>query len=61
MWQALLTGLALMLVIEGILPFLAPDLFKRMIQSVVSAENSTLRIHGLVTMLSGVGLLYFIR
>ncbi len=52
-------ALALMLVMEGILPFLAPtawrDTFSRMIQ----LSDGQLRFMGLASMLVGVALLYF--
>ncbi|HET8700612.1 MAG TPA: DUF2065 domain-containing protein [Nitrococcus sp.] len=61
MGQELLTAIALVLVIEGIFPFLSPNLLRRMIFQVVQQNNRTLRIMGLVTMLSGVILLYLAR
>jgi len=61
MWHALLLALSLMLVIEGLMPFLAPDLFRRLLLQVASQEARQLRLSGLVSMLSGVGLLYLIN
>ncbi len=61
MGQELITAVALVLVIEGILPFLSPNLLRRMMFQMVQQNNRTLRITGLVTMLAGVILLYLVR
>ena len=61
MWQDLWVALALMLVLEGILPFLSPDGFRRMLIAVVQLDDRSVRISGLVSMLIGVGLLYLVH
>lgn len=61
MLDTLLAALALMLVVEGILPFLSPDGFRRMLQSIGQMDDRSLRITGLASMLSGVLLLYLVR
>ncbi|MCO6440287.1 MAG: DUF2065 domain-containing protein [Nitrococcus mobilis] len=61
MGQELITAVALVLVIEGILPFLSPNLLRRMMFQVVQQNNRTLRITGLAIMLAGVILLYLVR
>ena len=61
MQQELITAVALVLVIEGMLPFLSPNLLRRMMFQVVQQNNRTLRLTGLVTMLAGVILLYLVR
>jgi uncharacterized protein YjeT (DUF2065 family) len=61
MWHDLFVALALLLVIEGVMPFLAPDTMRRMLLEVARQDNRRLRIAGLVTMISGVGLLYLIN
>ena len=60
-WTELLTALALVLVIEGILPFMNPSAYRRMIVMVAQINNSTLRATGLTFMLSGVLLLYLVH
>ena len=57
----LLTALALMLVIEGIVPFISPDSVRRMLAALTEMDDRTIRITGLITMLCGVGLLYLVR
>jgi hypothetical protein len=61
MWQDLLAALALMLVIEGILPFASPGGFRNMIRMVGEMDDRALRNGGLFTMLAGLLLLYLVR
>ena len=61
MWHDLLVALALLLVIEGILPFLSPDGTRRTMLSMVRLSNSQLRNGGLVLMGLGLLALYFIK
>lgn len=59
--QDLLAAVALMLVIEGIVPFLKPDALRRALALMGQMDNRTLRISGLVSMFAGLVLLYFVR
>jgi uncharacterized protein len=61
MWLALLTALGLMLVIEGIMPFLNPRTFRQALATVAQANDKVLRIAGLVSMIVGLMLLYVAR
>lgn len=61
MWNDLLAALALVLVIEGLMPFLSPAGFRRTMEQVSRVPDRTLRTIGLVSMAAGVGLLYLIR
>ena len=61
MWQDLLSAFALMLVLEGILPFLSPDATRRAMQMAGRMDDRGLRTTGLISMLAGVALLYFVR
>ena len=56
-----LCAVGLMLVLEGIMPFLSPRSFRRTLAAVVQADDRVMRIVGLFSMLAGVALLYFIR
>ncbi len=58
MWHDLLSALALMLVIEGILPFLNPEALRRALERAARLEPRVLRLCGLLSMLGGVLLLY---
>ena len=61
MWTDLLTALALVLVLEGIMPFINPDGLRRMFALGAKLDNATLRFIGLSSMLLGLVLLYFVR
>jgi uncharacterized protein YjeT (DUF2065 family) len=61
MWHELAIAFCLLLVLEGLMPFLAPAKWKQMLVSVSQVEDRQLRIIGLISMLSGVGLLYLIN
>lgn len=61
MWQDLFSALALVFVIEGILPFLNPKGFRNTYQLVARLDDSTLRRVGLGSMAVGLVLLYLVR
>ena len=61
MFHDLLVAIALMLVLEGILPFVSPERFRRTIYTVASMDARALRWGGLVSMALGVGLLYLVN
>lgn len=56
-----LSAVGLMLVMEGIMPFLNPRAFRRTLAAVVQADDRVMRIVGLLSMVAGAGLLYFVR
>jgi uncharacterized protein len=57
----LAAALALLLVIEGILPFLNPSGMKRALARLASTGDRELRIAGLGSMLVGVLILFLVR
>lgn len=61
MWVALLSAMGLVLVIEGIMPFLNPRGFKQTLSTVTRAQDRVLRIAGLTSMIAGVVMLYLVR
>ena len=61
MWQELLSAIALVLVIEGVLPFISPAAMRRAIASLARLDDQSLRFAGLSSMLAGVILLYLIN
>ena len=61
MWQELLVAFSLVLVIEGILPFLTPRRWRHMVLSVAQMDDHSLRMAGLISMLLGLGLLYLVH
>ena len=60
-WQDLMAALALVLVIEGLIPFFSPNGYKSMVVQMAAMPENTLRIVGLVLMIIGLGLLVMIR
>jgi len=61
MWNDLWAALALLMVIEGIVPFINPGAVKRMMATLAQMDDHSLRMAGLVSMLAGVALLYWVR
>ena len=61
MLHELAVAFCLMLVIEGILPFIAPDRWRRMLEAVEQVDDNTVRMIGLGSMLVGTALLYLIN
>jgi len=60
-WTDLLAAIALLLVIEGMVPFLNPKSLRQMLETVSQLDDRTLRIVGLVSMIIGVVLLTIVR
>ena len=60
-WQDVFTALALMLVLEGILPFLSPKHFRNYVQSIAELSDKAIRIVGLVVIGLGIVALQIIR
>lgn len=61
MWTDLWVALALMLVLEGVLPFLSPASVRRLLQAAMQIDDRGMRLSGLLSMLAGVGLLYWVH
>jgi uncharacterized protein YjeT (DUF2065 family) len=61
MWQELLTALALLLVIEGLLPFASPSSFRDMLRMASQMDDKALRYSGLFSMIAGLLTLYLVR
>ncbi|MCP4128506.1 MAG: DUF2065 domain-containing protein [Gammaproteobacteria bacterium] len=61
MWHDLLAALALVLVIEGMLPFLNPGAMRKIMRTMSEMDDHSLRISGLVSMALGVAMLYLVN
>lgn len=57
----ILTAVALLLVIEGMLPFVKPSRYKQLVAQIVRLSDSQLRVFGLTAMIGGLVLLFFVR
>jgi uncharacterized protein YjeT (DUF2065 family) len=60
-WSDLLAALALMLVFEGMLPFLNPAGWRRVVSQLAGSSDRNLRLGGLVCMALGLLLLMGVR
>ena len=61
MWNDLLAAVALVLVIEGVMPALNPAGLRRALEQFAKLPDHTLRVVGLSSMVVGALLLYVIR
>ncbi len=60
-WQEMAVAVALLLVLEGILPFLNPPAVRRVLLALSNLSDQQLRFAGLTSMLIGLILLYIIN
>jgi uncharacterized protein YjeT (DUF2065 family) len=60
-WHDLGVALCLVLVIEGIVPFLYPKRWREMVSKLAEVDDNSMRIAGLISMLLGTALLYLIN
>jgi uncharacterized protein len=61
MWHELLVAFCLMLVLEGIVPFLYPGRWRSLVAALAQIDNNKLRMIGLASMIVGTLLLYLIN
>jgi len=59
MGPTILMAIALVLVIEGVLPFLAPSVWRETFRRILQLSDGQIRFFGLSSMLAGLLLLYF--
>ena len=52
---------ALMLIIEGVLPFVVPAVWRETFRRIIQFTDGQIRFFGLSSMLLGVILLYFVK
>ncbi len=58
-WHDLLNAVALLLILEGLLPFIKPESIKKVYQTMSQTPESSLRMIGLASIVAGLVLLYF--
>ena len=61
MWHELVVAFCLMLVIEGIIPFVSPGRWRKMLLVLDQVDDNTMRMIGLGSMLTGTVLLLIIN
>ena len=59
--EHILTAFALYMVIEGMIPFIGPDFFRRNVVRIAQLNDNQMRTVGLIVMLLGLALLYLVR
>lgn len=60
MWTVFFMAFALMLVLEGLLPFLAPALWRDTFRRILLLSDGQIRFFGLASMLAGIILLLLV-
>jgi len=60
-WSEILTAIALLFVIEGMLPFVRPSRYKQLVAQITRLSDGQLRTYGLSAMIAGLLLLFFVR
>lgn len=60
-WTEILTAVSLLLVIEGMLPFIRPSRYKQIVAQIVRLSDNQLRVFGLSAMIAGLLLLFVVR
>ena len=60
-WPDFAAALGLLLVIEGILPFLSPAILRRAFERLASMDDATLRVAGVTSMFAGIAVLWLVR
>jgi uncharacterized protein YjeT (DUF2065 family) len=61
MWQDILTAFALYLIIEGMIPFVGPNLFRQTVARIALLDDNRLRASGLAVMAAGLIMLFIVR
>jgi len=61
MGEVIAAGVALMFVFEGILPFVAPRLWRETFRRALELTDGQLRFFGLVSMVAGLAILFLTR
>ena len=61
MFVEIATAVCLMLIIEGILPFLYPGRWRQLVAKLASTDDNRLRLMGLVSMAIGLAVLFAIN
>ena len=59
-FKELFTAISLVLILEGLLPFISPSLFKRLTLQILEINESSIRIMGLCLIILGVLIINFI-
>jgi len=61
MWYELAKAFCLLLVLEGIMPFVAPGRWRQVAEKLARIDDRTMRLIGAISMLVGAGLLFVVK
>ncbi len=61
MLAIILTAVALVLVIEGIIPFISPRLWREMMARLCGRSDISIRVIGFISLLAGACLMYVVH
>ncbi len=61
MWYELAKAFCLMLVLEGVMPFVAPGRWRNVAEKLAQIDDRTMRFIGLTSMLIGAGALFLLK
>ncbi|PDH32014.1 MAG: hypothetical protein CND88_03320 [Candidatus Thioglobus sp. MED-G23] len=60
-WRDLFAALSLVLILEGLIPFVTPSRYRRLVERLGATSSAHLRYGGLIMMAVGLAMLYLIR
>jgi uncharacterized protein len=60
-WSDLLAGVAFYLILEGLFPFVMPEVWRRGLTRMAELEDRELRGFALAVVIAGLGLLFLVR
>ena len=60
-WQDFCSALALMMIFEGLSPFMMPARIRSIAESVLTMSDRIIRVIGLLSMMMGLALLFWVR
>jgi hypothetical protein len=61
MWQNILIAVSLYLIIEGMIPFISPNFFRKAVMRMAQLDDNGLRLTGLTVASVGIIMLYIVR
>ncbi len=61
LWTEILTAVALVFILEGLLPFASPRKYREMVAELSRLSDSSLRTVGLAIIIIGLVILYVVR
>jgi hypothetical protein len=60
-WKEILTAVALVFIIEGMLPFIGPKRYRQLVAQIVRLSDNQIRTFGLTAMITGLVVLFVVR